>query len=471
MKRFRSCVAVLLSAVLMFTTQEFSVLASESLDIVYEEDILTETSGEAETTPVVDIISDTTALNDAGDVVDIMSDTEAPDEAVSDDFASDDFVSYDFASDDVLYLNTGDAEYHLVSGEKDKDDNRAYSYDSQGNFDIPIYEENPFFPYEVQFRSGGETWTEWFVTPSSTIEINGHLIGVRLLDEAYTSVTLNVGGRDVIVYPEEKTFTDPSGFSLDKSLSLQPLTEKNLSEVDLTGFSPAELTMVSTSVIFKGENVSGDVVWNYYNYDDDDEYTISRIGDTIDLSRRTYSSYFSRLEMIVGKADQLAPDNIRYIIPVSYKLSRSWLNASAALKTKDGKKTAITIDESYPYYSDFWTDSRYLYIDATLSSTHKSSSDDVFYVSLSNGSVFPAAASVKFYEGKFTDVNKAVKATDITAKLWNTDPVSKDGGYQVKNSSSCPVTMVTRDDKGKVTGCLPFYIELYARTQSSSEPS
>ena len=195
--------------------------------------------------------------------------------------------------DEVRY-NTGNHVWSVVNREVfDLGAGDAF-FEEDGDFTINIPEENPFFPYEVQFIYEDEATNEWFMNPDDTVEIGGHTFHVSASFDgnAVTQMSLNVAGDTVIVWPEEKEFTDDGDGTMENSLL--PLTERYLN-ADLTAFTPAELTMVSFHSIFTGDKALTDtdkVVWKQ----DGDDYTISQSGDRIDLS-----SSSGTWEMIVGE--------------------------------------------------------------------------------------------------------------------------------------------------------------------------
>ncbi len=506
MKKLRSCIALSVAMLMLLTMHPFSAYAKELL-IDGGEDIFFEYSDEIQAEPTgVIILNETSDAGSSG----YSSYVDGKDEGSSemflsdtvDDILSDEVVLYDEShtdasvedeitdseitiipeyensgnEEDVLYFNTGSREECVVNKRNAGDKSDVHCFDNEGNFDITIKEDNPYFPYEVQFRTGNDTWTDWFITPSSTIKINGHIIGVKLSGDDYTSVTLHIGERDVIVYPEEKSFAQASEtvstYLMSNSLSLQPIKEKKLSTVDLSGFSPAELTMVSATAILGGDDVSGDIVWNYRYHgsesDEYDEYNISDSGETIDLSWGTCVYSFATLEMIIGEADQLATDNTRYIVPLRFAASHNWLSAHASLLSADGSKEVMTVVSSS--YNDGQREgNRYIEVRTTWPSTHKFSEEDTYYISLSNGKIFGEPSSVRFYEGAYTDASEAEGAADITAKLWNVDQAGEDNGYQVERYGLYPVTMVTSDAEGNITGCLPLYI--YFSASAAAEPA
>jgi len=59
----------------------------------------------------------------------------------------------------------------------ESEDELYFLFEEDGSFDIWL-EDNAFFPYEVQFTYGGETWSEWFMTPDDTVEVGGHTFTV-----------------------------------------------------------------------------------------------------------------------------------------------------------------------------------------------------------------------------------------------------------------------------------------------------
>ncbi len=147
----------------------------------------------------------------------------------------------------IIY-NIGSFNVHVVSEEDFENDLGDAYFEEDGSYTINIPEENPFFPYEVQFTYDGKTENEWFMNPEDSIEIDGHTFYVSASFDgtAVTQLTMDVAGQEVVVYPKEKEFTDGDDVAL---MSLLPLEERNLS-VDLSGFSPIELTEVKPKTVF-----------------------------------------------------------------------------------------------------------------------------------------------------------------------------------------------------------------------------
>lgn len=177
-------------------------------------------------------------------------------------------------AEQIIY-NTGSFNVHVVSAEDfEKDLGDAY-FEEDGSYTINIPEENPFFPYEVQFTYDGKTENEWFMNPEDSIEIDGHTFYVSASFDgtAVTQMTLDVAGQEVDVYPEKKEFTDGDDVAL---MSLLPLEKRNLS-VDLSGFSPIELSRVKVASIFTGDyqlSKTDAIMWKS-SYSDHDECSYS----------------------------------------------------------------------------------------------------------------------------------------------------------------------------------------------------
>lgn len=377
-------------------------------------------------------------------------------------------------TDEVLF-NTGNRVLSIVNKEAFEAGTGYGCFEEDGSYTIDIPDLNPFFPYEVQFTYQGEASNQWFMTPDDSVEVGGHIFYVEAEFDgtAVTQMSLNVAGDTVIVYPEEKEFTDNGGIA---TVSLLPLSEQNLT-VDLESYTPAELTMVSVSDIFKGTTALTDkdkVVWEYSS--DDGEYTINASGDKLDLSYRTYSPshdyaedfYYTQWQMIVGAADQLAADNIRYIVKMKVRPSREWLISSVYTQDAEGNRTNLPTT-STGGYDDYWTDRTLRTLSIYVPSSEMGNETQA-YVSLDiNSSVFSTKIfdDIKVYEGQYTSSEEAVKGTDITNQIRSTDMTQADAGYLLTRYVYSWVTMVTYKD-GNPTGCLPIRLYLGSSGGGSS---
>lgn len=257
-------------------------------------------------------------------------------------------------AEQIIY-NTGSFNVHVVSEEDFENDLGDAYFEEDGSYTINIPEENPFFPYEVQFTYDGKTENEWFMNPEDSIEIDGHTFYVSASFDgtAVTQLTMEVAGQEVVVYPKEKEFADGDDVAL---MSLLPLEERNL-KVDLSGFSPIELSRVKVASIFSGTNQlsSTDIILLRPAYTSDDYYEKNG-GEYIDLSYRTSGSDSAMWEMIVGEDDQLASSNIRYYVDVAVTDSENWLIPQVTIQNTDG--TPQNADISDYDYETSWFDHR-----------------------------------------------------------------------------------------------------------------
>lgn len=360
-------------------------------------------------------------------------------------------------------FNTGNYEVRVVNEEDfyQYETGDAF-FDADGSYTIQIPEANPFFPYEVEFTYDGEVTQEWFMTPDDSVEIGGYTFYVSAYfdDTAVTQMTLNVAGEPVVVYPEEKDFTKGSGVM---PMSMLPLEEQRLT-VDLTQYSPVELTMVSFDSIFTGDvklSPEDKVMWAYNNNSDASDYsdihgedfTVSSVGDRIDLSYGNYTTW----QMIVGDESQLAAENIRYIITVNTETD-DWLIPSVAIQKEDGTRRMVEgVDGDYSAY--YGNSSRRFYIEGE---DQQLLEDEQFYVGLAfNEALYPETSmdALKVYEGAFDTAEEAEQAPDITSQILPADMNQKDGGYAAEPYDDREVTFVSYSG-GQVTGCLPVKLNL-----------
>ncbi len=377
-------------------------------------------------------------------------------------------------TEDLVKFNTG-THVWSVGREEDFDNGDAdAAFEEDGSFTIQIPEDNPFFPYEVQFTYKEKTVNKWFMTPDDSVEVGGHRFYVSAYFDGtvVTQMNFNVAGDTVVVYPEEKEFTDDeSGIA---PASLLPLEEKRDLTVNLEGRSPLELTQVLFEDVFAGLDAlqkGQKVAWKYEPYDKSENYTVSSIGEAIDLSRYTYEGG-GRWEMIVGDGDQLTSSNIRYIIYIQVTESKKWLIPTVYTQDETGKRTKIPVLDlsAQGYldgYYDYNPDKREF--DIHVSSKLLKESKEA-YIGLQVDPTFLGDQPydhLKVYEGAYEDW-KAAQAggKDITAQVFASDMTKTDAGYLLKLSSGQWITIVAYDASGKGVTCLPFTLYL-SRTGNS----
>ncbi len=254
------------------------------------------------------------------------------------------------AAGDEVKFNTGNHVWRVVSYEDFWENEIGDGcFEEDGSYTIHIPEENPFFPYEVQFIYKGKTINEWFMTPDDSVEVGGHTfyVSAHFDDSVVTQMSLKVAGETVVVYPEEKRFTDDGDGTA--ALSLLPLEERKLT-VDLKGYTPIELSMVSISSLFSGNIQSTDkVLWKYR---DEEDYQVGVSDGVIDLSRDTHKKDTVVWQMIVGDDDQLASGNIRYFVTVNVTKCNNWLIPTVYTQDQAGNRKKVKIGKSEYTTSD-----------------------------------------------------------------------------------------------------------------------
>lgn len=353
-------------------------------------------------------------------------------------------------------FNTGSKVYHVVSMENFFYNKQGDAYfEEDGSYTIQIPEDNPFFPYEVQFTYNDKIVNQWFLTPDDSVEVGGHTfyVSANFDNTVVTQMNLQIADDVVTVYPEKKEFTDGEGID---PISLLPLTEKRLT-VDLSAYTPAELTMVSLDSVFTGEYALDEtqkVVWTFGANGDD--YLVANAGDIINISCDTYDDSAS-CQMIVGEADQLAEENIRYIITLDLTPSREWLIPTIYSQDNSGTREEIIVKENY--YEDYNFDLRQLRTYIVEENAEKTES--IYYKFDINQEVFAVTyfEYFKVYKGQYTSAAEALSGIEITEEICSADMEQSDAGYKIKKGERTWITIVTFDKDNQITGCLP--IQLY----------
>lgn len=360
---------------------------------------------------------------------------------------------------DEVFFNTGSHVWQIVNEEAFTEGEIGDGcFEEDGSYTIYIPEPNPFFPYEVQFTYGDKVENCWFMNPEDSVSIGGHTfyVAAEFDDSALIRMNLNVGGDEIIVYPEEKEFTDDGeGISV---YSLQPLEERRLQSIDLKAYTPVELTMVSVDYIFQnGETDDADnVVWKKA-YDSGDDYNVSAKGDKLDLSWGTSSSSSNTWEMIVGSADQLDTENIRYIVPIETTVSNEWLLPTVYQKDQEENKKYISPRKSR-YYDSYGVGGE-RGLDIYLGSSQISDGDTVYITLGINSSVF---SSTQYHELKvFDDV---YEKHDITEEICHSGYAVQFYGYGEEQL----LTMVTYDENGEETGHLLVELDIRSENDGNS---
>ena len=375
-----------------------------------------------------------------------------------------------------VWFNTGNLEISVIA--ESVSDNEAYQeqwtdfFAADGSYTINIPEANPYFPYEVQFTCNGEARNEWFMNPQDSVEVGGHTFYVSAYfdDTAVTQMSLKVGGQEVIVYPEEKEFTNDGDGAAE--MSLLPLRERNLT-VDLTGFTPVELTMVSIDSIFTGSEmlpVTSKVAWKPSS---EVAYDIYQTWDKLNLMKEY--SYYSSLsawnwDMFVGSADQLDMTDIKYHVQIKQNVSWKWLEPVVYMQDSSGNRIKQNKSEIKSFLRGAYFNS--LLVDFEKSDINNTSDGEYYFSFHINENVYPNAAykKIRVFSGMWESAEELAGATEITDEFFSEDMTRLNAGVRAYYPS---VTLVTYDELDIVTGCLPLWISCSASSPNitPSNPS
>lgn len=359
--------------------------------------------------------------------------------------------------DEVVY-NLLDMEVTVGADEARAASGEPYAlFDENGDYTIEL-EENAFFPYEVQFTYGGNTWNHWFMDPEDTVEIGGHTFSVvsqRTDPYTLTQFGVTINGEYVPAYPQEKEFTATPGWA---PFSLLPLREVS-ADLDLTGYLPEELKEVQVSAVLDDMTppvsvpATDMVVWAK---EYDDNFVIVDQNGTMDLTPDYENDSYVRLELIVGTTDQLDPRNTRYMVNVNITPSVDLLVFEAA--------TAASPREKIEVYDSYMYEHRDGY-DLTLKvDSAKWTDGDQAYLAMKVDPLF-SALDATVYAGYYESEEAAVAAgaADITAQVWNQGSMPTDGGYLGDYSWSAdqdPAFTVVLKREGTAVKTMPFFLRM-----------
>lgn len=264
--------------------------------------------------------------------------------------------------------------------------------------------------------------------------------------------------------------------SAASTFSLLPLEYHNY-YLDLSSYFSNELKSVDISDLvnmlratFPGGQVAAWAKWGFYDEDGkyiggayDDDYTLLGDNATIDLSYGTRQSGSYQIELIVGAADQLNPNNIRCRINVNVGYHYDLLEAEAY--TADSPRREITIYDNNLYYNTR-TECQILQIGVDPD-TWKTGNNA--YLGLTLGSDY-ASLTAKVYEGLYETeaAIEAADAKDITNQILDQSNLAAEGGYLGDYSwksgyKGMPeVTLVlTRTSTGRTACVMPVILYMY----------
>lgn len=404
---------------------------------------------------------------------------------------------------DMIIYNTGNHEYSVASSDAQGAD-AVFAED--GSYTINIPEEDPFFPYEVQFKCGDSVTYEWFMNPNDSVQVGGHTfrVNANFTGEVLTQLTLNIAGSTVVVYPEEKEYTNEAVLNEE---SLLPLHTTDIS-IDLSNFTPMDLKRVAVSEALAGYaslNTTDKIAWKYYasdygayNYTENNydsmQYIVVDANGCFDLSYPALNGSTKQTLTLIITDNQLKADANQYDVSCTLTDAEdaNWLVPVAYLQRADGTRSEITPIESNGIDGWGWNISSYgvedsgfsqrIYIennvfdaiDAVLATDKDASVYWGFKIN-DNFSNKNKYASLKAYNGKYTSVSEAVQGLDVTSLIFFEDMTQKDVGYQFSKIGNIDyyITLVSFDEAGNALACMPvrFWIQGKNLTNASDNHS
>ena len=255
--------------------------------------------------------------------------------------------------------------------------------------------------------------------------------------------------------------------------SLLPLDEYRAT-LDLTSYLPEELKAVPAAEVIEGLKFTGNtyeisndaqIVYATGRYDADDNYTIITdwANDTMDLSPEREYDNRVYLELIVGTADQLDPNNIRIIVTVSITAQSDLFDFT--IYTDDAPRVEVDVYNTYystdnnvyqiGVSSDYWEFGELVYLSMGLSQEFNSE-----------------GLTAAIYEGLYTTEEDAINAGATRIDdIWDQPDMSDSGGHLADYSYKSgyegmpEVTAVLKRD-GTTVCVLPFIIYMYGSRMS-----
>lgn len=384
--------------------------------------------------------------------------------------------------DEVIY-NLLDCEIRVTDDPSQEDADYTYLFEKDGSFTIPL-EDDAFFPYEVQFQYNGTTKTEWFLTPESSVEIGGHTFYVQSEQSSPASmqqIGMWVGDNYIPAYPEEKTFTKEPQTS---TVSMLPLKEKSFN-LDLSGYLPEHLKAVKLDTVVLSlqgeygnevEEADGSVAawakWGYYTEEGEyisanDNYTVVNADKTIDLSNYVDSVVMTgnttfKVEMIVGTADQLDENNLRYKVDVKIDSIDSMFDFDV-YSTDMPQRGIFTWDGSFYAHEEYNEDLQDVNVYYIPVSNLDWSEGQEVYLRLDSSS-YSGNLDVVVYNG-YWKTKEELKDENINSEIQSTssDPSGYkcDCTYQMNGTNVPAITLVFKDGID-IVQLLPMYLEMDA---------
>lgn len=255
--------------------------------------------------------------------------------------------------------------------------------------------------------------------------------------------------------------------------SMLPLEEHRF-EVDFTKKLPAELEKVPVKEIFAGSEYSlkdSDMVsWSRESYSESDDFVTIDANGTVDISQMYSYSDRVTLTLIVGTADQLNPNNIRYIVDVKVTPMENLLVFDAATQARQ----KIEVYNHNNYYSNdgYMLDGKEISVYQVSTNPVNYKYGDTAYVSINFGEDWKdAGLTADVYNGYYRTQGE-LPASAITDSIWSQSDLTAGGGFlgtyeYVREDGAQALTLVLKRGE-TVAQVLPFYLYMYPGTISVS---
>lgn len=240
--------------------------------------------------------------------------------------------------------------------------------------------------------------------------------------------------------------------------SMMPI-EYHWVSIDMTGYLPNELKAVPLSVIKEKAGIEGNIAaWSFY---DTGVYHLVTPETTLDLSPDDYDTC-KEFEFIVGTADQLSLNNVRYIVSVD--ISGSMIGRDIDVSMVNADREPVVVSTSAGRYSTRYSGSsewkQVDYVNVTASRQDWTFGEDAWFgLSFSEDSPF-AALDVKVYKGFYWSLEEIPEdANDVTASVWNQADLTVEGGIETTGGTKGFTLVFSRD--GVPVQALPFDVRIW----------
>lgn len=292
---------------------------------------------------------------------------------------------------------------------------------------VIFLQQNPFFPYEVQFTYQGESRSEWFEEYTDTVEIGGYTFYLSFVGIPRYLRFRAGGGKEVLARPLEKSFDNSWNIMNDSLLNLV---------VDLSDRLWCELEDVEM------EEIPGNpMVWVAYHettMEATDKYEKLEGAFHVDCSRATanWQAYYSHTLNVSYNGLLNNSGNyvyrLRFRVPEFGRLASYYYDGLLRFSLTDESRKYVEEDCFYGHSQPKnYTDNSFdVY---NLSAGYHFGSQNGF---LSMDFNMPEMSGrkdveVRVYEGSYGSEEEIREnhAADITSQIWRQADLSHSGGY------------------------------------------